>query len=96
MATDPKRPLPPVTPLIDRLKRIERENQDLVDFVKWLRGTGRLTPVAAKRTDEEVVAAFRGIDLRAVAAERKAVTDYAAAMQTYWAEKERLETEAGG
>jgi len=91
---DPVRPQPPVTPLIDRLKLIERENRELVDFVAWLAGTGRLVNPGGW-SHEEIVAGYRGIDLAAVALERKAVLQYAADMQEYWRLKDLADAARG-
>lgn len=92
--SEPMRPQPPKTPLIDRLKVIERQNQELVDLLKWLEGTGRLQNTGGWSL-EEIVAAFRGIDLRAVAAERKDIERYAADMQNYWRLKDAADAARG-
>lgn len=84
-ADKPVRPRPPKTPLIDRLGLLRAKLQGQVDFLKWLDAKGRLKHLPIWNP-EDWVAEFNGFDMDAIADERKAVTDYAAAMQVYWAD----------
>lgn len=82
-AQKPIRPEPPKTPATDRAGHLAFQNQGLVDFLRWLDARGRLRHLVTWNP-EDWVAEFQGLDMDALAAERRAVTDYLAAMLRYW------------
>lgn len=82
-APKPIRPEPPKTPVTEQAGRLAVQNLGLVDFLRWLDARGRLRHLTPWNP-EDVVAEFQGIDMDALAAERRAVQDYVVAMHRYW------------
>ncbi len=91
----PVRPARPKTPVTDQVGRMRFDLQPLVDFLRWLDARGRLQHLNPWNP-EDWVAEFRGIDMDALAAERRAILEYNAAMQRYWADVEVWRTQIGG
>jgi hypothetical protein len=79
----------------DRASQLAFQNQGLVDFLRWLQVRGRLRHLNPWNP-EDWVAEFQGLDMDALTAERKAILDYTAAMQRYWADVEAYRRQIEG
>jgi hypothetical protein len=91
----PARPEQPATPVTDKAKQLVTQNLKLLDFLRWLDAKGRLQHLKPWQPDDWV-AEYQGLDMDALTAERKAMLDYAAAMQRYWADLEAWRREQAG